>query len=88
MSIKKGATGWNIQRVSTHPGDMLRDEFLTPLNLSQNALAMRIRVSATRIGDIVNGKRGITPDTALRLGQNRARPSRSMLPEAVCRTPW
>jgi antitoxin HigA-1 len=69
MTIKRGTTGWNIHRVSTHPGEMLREEFLTPLNLSQNALAMRIRVPATRIGEIVKGKRAITPDTALRLGR-------------------
>jgi addiction module HigA family antidote len=46
---------------------MLREEFLVPLGISQNALAMKIRVPATRIGDIVHGRRAITPDTALRL---------------------
>jgi addiction module HigA family antidote len=48
---------------------MLREEFLLPLGISQNALAMKIRVPATRIGDIVHGRRGITPDTALRLAR-------------------
>jgi addiction module HigA family antidote len=48
---------------------MLREEFLVPLGISQNALAMKIRVPATRIGDIVHGRRGITPDTALRLAR-------------------
>jgi addiction module HigA family antidote len=48
---------------------MLREEFLVPLGLSQNALALKIRVPATRIGDIVHGKRSITPDTALRLAR-------------------
>jgi addiction module HigA family antidote len=48
---------------------MLREAFLTPLGISQNALAMRILVPATRIWDIVHGKRAITPDTALRLGR-------------------
>jgi addiction module HigA family antidote len=48
---------------------MLREEFLVPLGISQNALAMRIRVPATRIGDIIHGRRGITPDTALRLAR-------------------
>jgi addiction module HigA family antidote len=69
MTIKRPSSGWNIQRVTTHPGEMLREEFLMPLNISQNALAMRIHVPATRIGEIVNGKRSITPDTALRLGR-------------------
>jgi addiction module HigA family antidote len=48
---------------------MLRQEFLTPLGVTQNALAIKIRVPATRIGDIIHGRRGITPDTALRLGR-------------------
>ena len=48
---------------------MLREEFLVPLGMSQNALAMKIRVPATRIGDILHGRRGITPDTALRLAR-------------------
>ncbi len=69
MTLARPATGWNLQRVSTHPGQMLREEFLVPLGLSQNALALRIRVPATRIGDIVKGKRAITPDTALRLAR-------------------
>ena len=69
MTLARPATGWNLQRVTTHPGQMLREEFLVPLGLSQNALALRIRVPATRIGDIVKGKRAITPDTALRLAR-------------------
>ncbi len=48
---------------------MLREEFLIPLGISQNALAMKIRVPATRIGDIIHGRRAITPDTALRLAR-------------------
>ena len=48
---------------------MLQEEFLKPMNLSQNALAMKLRVPATRIGDIIHGRRGITPDTALRLAR-------------------
>lgn len=69
MTIKKSSTGWKLNRVTTHPGEMLQEEFLAPLGLSQNALAMKIRVPATRIGDIVHGRRGITPDTALRLAR-------------------
>ena len=52
-----------------HPGEMLREEFLLPLGITQNALAMKIRVPATRIGDIVHGRRAVTPDTALRLSK-------------------
>jgi len=69
MTISRPASGWNLSRVTTHPGEMLREEFLVPLGLSQNALALKIRVPATRIGDIVHGKRSITPDTALRLAR-------------------
>jgi addiction module HigA family antidote len=69
MTIGRPASGWNLQRASTHPGEMLREEFLIPLGITQNALALRIRVLATRIGDIVHGKRAITPDTALRLAR-------------------
>ncbi|MGA8044425.1 MAG: HigA family addiction module antitoxin [Terracidiphilus sp.] len=69
MTIQRPAKGWKLQRVTTHPGEMLREEFLKPLGMSQNALAMKIRVPATRIGDIIRGRRGITPDTALRLAR-------------------
>ena len=69
MTIKRPAAGWKLQRVTTHPGEMLREEFLLPLGITQNALAMRIRVPATRIGDIVHGRRAVTPDTALRLSK-------------------
>jgi addiction module HigA family antidote len=48
---------------------MLAEEFLKPLGLSQHRLAMNIRVPSTRIGEIVRGKRAITPDTALRLAR-------------------
>jgi addiction module HigA family antidote len=69
MTIDRPATGWKLQRVTTHPGEMLREEFLIPLGISQNALAIKLRVPATRIGEIVKGKRAITPDTALRLAR-------------------
>jgi addiction module HigA family antidote len=48
---------------------MLREEFLFPLGITQNALALKIRVPATRIGEIIHGKRSITPDTALRFAR-------------------
>ena len=52
-----------------HPGEVLREEFMVPLDLSTHALALALRVPATRIGDIVRGRRSITPDTALRLAR-------------------
>ena len=52
-----------------HPGEILRDEFMKPLGLSMNKLALDLRVPVTRIADIVNGQRGITADTALRLAR-------------------
>ena len=51
------------------PGEILREEFLSPLGMSAHQLAMALRVPATRINDIVNEKRGITADTALRLAR-------------------
>lgn len=69
MTINRPASGWNLERVSTHPGEMLREEFLVPLGITQNALALKMRVPATRIGDIIHGRRAITPDTALRLAR-------------------
>ncbi|MFC2158423.1 HigA family addiction module antitoxin [Acidobacteriota bacterium] len=52
-----------------HPGEILLEEFLKPLGLSQNRLALDIRVPARRINEIVLGKRRITADTALRLAR-------------------
>lgn len=52
-----------------HPGEILLEEFLEPLHLSQYRLAREISVPARRINEIVHGKRSITPDTALRLSR-------------------
>jgi len=52
-----------------HPGEVLLEEFLRPMNLSQNRLALAIGVPARRINEIVLGKRSISADTALRLGK-------------------
>jgi addiction module HigA family antidote len=52
-----------------HPGEILKEEFLVPLGITNNELAMSIRVPASRIDQIVKGKRSITADTALRLAQ-------------------
>ncbi len=56
-------------RVTTHPGEVLSEEFLDPLGMSANALALALRVPATRIGAIVKGERSVTADTALRLAR-------------------
>jgi len=56
-------------RHPTHPGEMLLEEFLKPLGMTQTELAQRIQVSYPRVNEIVKGKRGITPDTALRLAK-------------------
>jgi addiction module HigA family antidote len=50
-----------------HPGEILREEFMVPKGISANALAIALRVPATRISQIVNERRGITADTAYRL---------------------
>jgi antitoxin HigA-1 len=52
-----------------HPGEVLLEEFLSPMGISQNRLALNIGVPARRINEIVLGKRGITADTALRLAR-------------------
>jgi antitoxin HigA-1 len=52
-----------------HPGEILREEFMAPLRLSMNKMAMDLRVPVTRIADIVNERRGITADTALRFAR-------------------
>ena len=52
-----------------HPGEPLREDFLKPLGLTANRLAMELLVPATRVNDIVRGKRAVTADTALRLAR-------------------
>ena len=52
-----------------HPGEVLRDEFLTPLALSMYRLARALKVSRPRLNDVVLGRRGVTVDSALRLGR-------------------
>ena len=51
----------------THPGEMLLEEFLKPLGMTQAELAEKIGVSYPRVNELIRGKRGVTPDTALRL---------------------
>ena len=52
-----------------HPGEILREDFMTPLGISMNRLSLDLHVPLTRIAEIVHERRGITPDTALRLGR-------------------
>ena len=54
-------------RMPTHPGEMLREEFLEPMGITQRELANGIQVPYQRINELSNGKRGVTPSTALRL---------------------
>jgi antitoxin HigA-1 len=56
-------------RAPTHPGQMLYEEFLKPMRLTQRELADSIHVPYQRINEIINGRRGITPSTALRLSK-------------------
>jgi addiction module HigA family antidote len=56
-------------RPPTHPGEILREEFLIPMELTQRQLADGIHVSYQRVNELINGKRGITASTALRLSK-------------------
>src|SRR6266545_4792934 len=76
-SLKQAASGRErlvarrlpTHRPPTHPGEMLLEEFLKPLGISQSAFAHRLGVSFPRLNEVIRGKRGVTPDTALRLAQ-------------------
>ena len=58
-----------LNRPPTHPGEMLLEEFLKPLGISQSEFAVRLGVSFPRLNEIIRGKRGVSPDTALRLAR-------------------
>src|SRR5260370_12195427 len=70
MSIIGTEGGWNITRRPVHPGEMFCEEFMKPLGISINGLALELHVPVTRISQIVNERRGITADTALRLARH------------------
>ena len=57
------------KRSPTHPGEILREEFLKPLDISQSTLAIALHFPYHRINEIINQRRGITPSTALRLSK-------------------
>lgn len=56
-------------RPPTHPGEMLLEEFLKPLEITQSAFAVRLGVSFPRLNEVIHAKRAVTPDTALRLAR-------------------
>lgn len=58
-----------MARIRTHPGEVLREEFMKPLGLSANALSLALRVPPTRIGDILREERAVSADTAMRLAR-------------------
>lgn len=58
-----------MARLRTHPGEVLKEEFLVPLNMSARALGERIGVAGNRISDLVRGRRSVSADTAIRLGR-------------------
>lgn len=75
-TINKVSTGLELtqrrlpkHRPPTHPGEMLLEEFLKPLGISQSAFAIKLDISYPRLKEVIHGKRGVTPDTALRLAQ-------------------
>lgn len=67
--ITRPASGWNVQRVTTHPGEMLLEEFLKPHRLSVAETARRIHVPAQQLYDIVQQRKPMTADIALRVEQ-------------------
>ena len=68
-SAKLAAHRLPRHRPPTHPGEMLLEEFVKPLGITQSALALRLGVSFPRLNEIIRGKRALTPDTALRLAR-------------------
>jgi len=63
------------ERIATHPGEVLLEEYIKPLGLTQATLARELGISTNRLNELIKGKRGITADTALRLaGRFKASP--------------
>ena len=62
-----------------HPGEVLWEDYLKPLDLSMNALAKRLGIPTSRLNDVVLGRRGVTPDTAMRLARYFGGDARSWL---------
>ena len=68
-TTKSGGRRLPRKRPPTHPGEMLLEEFVKPLGVTQVELARRLDVSYPRLNEIIKGRRSVTPDTALRLSQ-------------------
>src|SRR5579872_4811008 len=69
IRITKGEASHPLERISTHPGQILLNEFLEPLGLTQVKLAKAINIPLNRVNELIRGKRGITPETALLLAE-------------------
>ena len=69
MTITRPPAGWRIEGITTHPGTILNEDFLKPMGITANHLAMRTRMPPTRIGQILHARRGVSTDTALRLAR-------------------
>ena len=71
QGLRRGLVGRRLpqNRPPTHPGEMLLEEFLKPLGISQSDFAVRLGVSFPRLNEIIRGRRPVTADTALRLAQ-------------------
>ena len=67
--VEQRACGRQVSQPHLHPGEILREDLLRPLAISINRLGRDLRVPVTRMSEIVNGRRGITADTALRLAR-------------------
>jgi addiction module HigA family antidote len=68
-AIERPAGGWVFAGVTTHPGAVLREDFLGPMGITAHQLALRTRMPATRVGEILHERRAVSPDTALRLAR-------------------
>jgi addiction module HigA family antidote len=68
-TTRAGAATTSARIPFPHPGETILEDYLKPLNMSINRLSIELRVPATRMTEIVNGRRGITADTALRLAR-------------------
>lgn len=69
MTIKRPREGWQVKGITTHPGTVLKEDFLKPMKISANRLAIRTRMPPTRVGQILQRRRSVTTDTALRLAR-------------------
>ena len=68
MTIRRPESGWQVEGITTHPGVVLSEDFWRRWGPA-NHLALRTRMPATRVGEILHGRRGVSTDTALRLAR-------------------